>query len=208
MLRPELELFVEQRSAECDQISEGRRTALNILVEFVTRRTADDRPARLVFICTHNSRRSHMAQLWARVAASVFAVPGVETFSGGAEATAFNPHAVAALRRAGFRIEPFTDGKNPTYEVSFEPGMEPQQAFSKLYSDPPNPVDGFAAVMTCSAADSACPIVTGADERIALLYDDPKDFDGTAREAAAYDERCAQIAREMLWVFSEVARNA
>ena len=47
-------------------------------------------------------------------------------------------------------------------------------------------------------------MVLGAAERIAITYEDPKAFDGTDREAEAYDERCRQIAREMLYVFSLV----
>lgn len=185
-------------------VDEDRRLHLDRLADFVTTRLTDGRSARLVFICTHNSRRSHLSQVWAQVAAEVFGVTGVETYSGGTETTAFNPRAVAALRRAGFLVELFTDGANPIYEVSFREGMEPVQAFSKVYDARPNPGEGFAAVMTCSAADAACPVVLGADERIVIAYDDPKDFDGTAGETAAYDERCAQIAREMLYVFSRV----
>jgi protein-tyrosine phosphatase/arsenate reductase len=205
-LLPDLRASVEQRLTEIDGIPAERRTALGPLAGFVSERADAGEPSRLVFICTHNSRRSHMAQLWAQTAAAVFSVPAVETFSGGTEATAFNPRAVAALRHAGFLIEPYTDGKNPIYEVSFIPGMEPMQVFSKTLDSPPNPTEGFAAVMTCSDADRACPNVPGAAARIAVPYDDPKAFDGTPREAAAYEERCAQIAREMLWVFSRVAR--
>ena len=187
------------------EIPAERRTALESISRFVSDRVDSRAPARLTFICTHNSRRSHMSQIWAQTAAHYFSVPGVETFSGGTEATAFNPRAVAALQRAGFLIDCFTDGANPIYEVSYEPGMEPMQAFSKVYGEPPNPESGFAAVMTCSAADATCPIVFGADERIAIPFEDPKAFDGTELEAAAYDERCRQIAREMLYVFSVVA---
>ena len=115
--------------------------------------------------------------------------------------------AAATLRRAGFAIEPPRDGGNPVYEVRYEPDMEPLRAFSKVYDAPPNPRSGFAAIMTCSSADTACPIVAGADERIAIPSDDPKEADGTEREAEVYDERCRQIAREMLYVFSVVARR-
>jgi len=180
---------------------------LERLSDFVVSKLADGRPVRLVFICTHNSRRSHLCQFWAQAAARYYSIPSVETFSGGTEATAFNPRAVAALRRAGFVIEFFSDGKNPVYEVWYEPGMEPVQAFSKIYDAPPNPKEGFAAIMTCSSADAACPRVTGAVERIAIPYDDPKEADGSERQAEVYDERCRQIAREMLFVFREVSRR-
>jgi len=192
---------------EFARITDERRSILESMSTFVARRIADHQPVRLIFICTHNSRRSHMAQLWAQAAAHHFSVPGVEAFSGGTETTAFNLRAVAALRRAGFAIELFTDGKNPAYEVRYEALMEPMYAFSKAYDDPPNPAEDFAAIMTCSSADAACPIVAGADERIVIPYDDPKTFDGSEQEVDRYEERCAQIAREMLYVFSEVARR-
>jgi len=206
-LLPELAAQVAARRAEFDDIQQDRREILDTLSDLVATRTSDGRAVRLVFICTHNSRRSHMAQLWAQTAAHLFSVPGVETFSGGTEQAAFNPKAVAALQRAGFIVEPFTDGKNPTYEVRFEQEMEPVQAFSKIHDRPPNPAKDFIAVMTCSSADTACPVVDGAAERIVIPFDDPKAFDGSEQEAEKYDERCRQIAREMLYVFSEVSRR-
>jgi len=207
VLLPELRANIEQRLSEIHEISVERQAVLHPLSTFVSNCVASGRPSRLVFICTHNSRRSHMAQLWAQTAATFFSVPGVETYSGGTEATAFNPRAVGAMRRAGFLIEPFTDGKNPIYEMAYELEMEPMQAFSKLYDEPPNPNEDFVAIMTCSSADIACPIVDGATERIVIPYDDPKIFDGTEQETDRYDERCAQIAREMLYVFSRVAQT-
>ena len=111
---------------------------------------------------------------------------------------------VAAVERAGFAVEKTTEGDNPIYAVSFVDDVEPMQCFSKVYDQEPNPREGFAAVMTCSAADAACPTVFGAAERFAIPFDDPKAFDGTDRESAKYDERCRQIAREMLYVFSQV----
>ncbi|MCU0304373.1 MAG: hypothetical protein MUC56_09990 [Thermoanaerobaculales bacterium] len=206
-LFPELAAYIAERLGEADEIPTARIAELDAMADWVGEEVRGGRPARLVFICTHNSRRSHMAQLWAETAARLFEVPGVETYSGGTEATAFNPRAVSALQRAGFLIEPFTDGANPIYEVSYEPGMEPTQAFSKVYDSPPNPATGFAAVMTCSAADAACPLVHGAAARFAIPYDDPREADGSEGEAAAYDERCRQIAREMLYVLARVART-
>jgi arsenate reductase len=189
---------------ECDRIPYERRVALDRLAGFIAARATAGWPSRLTFICTHNSRRSQMAQLWAQAAAARFGVAGVECYSGGTEAAAFNPRAVAAMRRAGFRIDDPDGGDNPVYRVRFAEGEEPMECFSKLYHQAPNPDRDFCAVMTCSAADAGCPIVRGAAERISLPYDDPGFFDGSDREAAAYDERCRQIAREMLAVFSKV----
>lgn len=203
-LYPEIGEYRTDVLPECDRIPYERRVALDRLAGFIAARATAGRPSRLTFICTHNSRRSQMAQIWAQAAAYHFGVAGVECHSGGTEATAFNPRAVAAVRRAGFRIDDPDEGDNPVYRVRFAEGEEPMECFSKLYHQAPNPDRDFCAVMTCASADEACPFVVGADERISLPYDDPGFFDGSDREAAAYDERCRQVAREMLAVFSKV----
>jgi hypothetical protein len=201
---PELRDYISTATAQFGQIPAERRAALEVLAAFIDRKLSAGRPARLTFICTHNSRRSHMAQIWAQTATHYFGVSGVETFSGGSEATAFNPRAVAALKRAGFRIEAGSGQANPVYGVRLDADGRSMSAFSKVYDQPPNPTGGFCAVMTCAQADAACPVVLGAEERIAIPYEDPEASDGTDRETAAYDERCHQIAREMLYLFSRV----
>lgn len=203
-LYPELEDYLANLVPEGARIPSDRRRSLDQLAGFIAARANAGQPARLTFICTHNSRRSQMAQLWTRTAACHFGVPAVEAFSGGTEATAFSPRAVAAMRRAGFRIDDPDSGANPTYRVRFAEGIEPMACFSKLYHQAPNPDRDFCAVMTCSAADATCPIVLGAAERVSLPYDDPKDLDGSRRETMAYDECCRQIAREMVFVLRRV----
>jgi len=216
---PSLEKYIESRAAEFDLIPEDRKEQLTQIALYVRGRLNSNQPAKLTFICTHNSRRSHLAQIWAKTAAAHFDVPNIETFSGGTEATAFNPRAIAALRRAGFeisspeptaninpaknnpaKINPAKD--NPRYQVRFADSASPLECFSKVYNEPPNPKSDFCAIMTCSQADQSCPIVTGASLRIAIPYDDPKAFDNTPEETLKYDERSQQIAREMLYLFS------
>jgi len=205
-LNSPLQKYVAERTAEFDLISDERKQELARIAAYVRRQIEAAQPARLTFICTHNSRRSHFAQIWAATAAEQYGVKGVETFSGGTEATAFNPRAVDALRRAGFDIPQPTGRNNPRYQVRFHPSAQPMECFSKVYDAEPNPAADYCAVMTCSQADQNCPIVQGASLRIALPFDDPKAFDDTAEETAKYDERCRQIAREMLFVFSKAAK--
>lgn len=176
---------------------EAREQALKDLAEWIAMELKVDERAELIFICTHNSRRSHMAQLWAAAAASHFGLEGVHTFSGGTEVTAMNDRTVAALRRAGFEIERLEEGSNPVYEVRWDSKKPGTRSFSKRYADPTNPPSGFGAVMTCSHADESCPIVYGADARFSLPYGDPKLSDGTEAESATYDARSAQIGFEM-----------
>ena len=208
-LHPTLEASLDAAQADAAAVTDERRTQLDRIAEHVAAQREAGQPVRLLFICTHNSRRSHMGQLWAAAAATYFGIDGVETFSGGTEATAFNPRAVAALQRAGFSIEATdTSEDNPRYAVSLGQDIPAHEAYSKRYMDPPNPTESFVAVMTCSDADKACPFVAGSDLRIALPYVDPKASDGTPEEAATYDARSQQIAREMVYLFSKVAADA
>jgi len=198
----ELGSYVRQRRKEFDQITEDRKKQLSRLAKAIGQDLDLECSADLIFICTHNSRRSHMGQLWALVAAYEYEIIGIRSFSGGTEATAFNPRAVQALLKAGMDIEQRDEASNPEYLV-YLPGHEDGiRVFSKRYEDPPNPTNKFIAVMTCSAADEACPVVTGASSRHTITYEDPKDFDGTPEETKAYDERSEQIAREMIYLFS------
>lgn len=197
----QLEQFLAARSAEFDQINEVRQAQLAELAGYIADRHATGEPAKLNFVCTHNSRRSHLAQLTCAAAAERYG-HSVETYSSGTEATAFNPRSVAAVERAGFHVEKAADGENPLYHVTTGANRPAMVCFSKRIDDAPNPSDNFAAIMVCDSADAACPTVPGADRRFAIRYVDPKVADDTPEEAATYDERCAQIAREMLYTMS------
>jgi arsenate reductase len=201
-----LATYIAERADEWATIPVERRHLLERLTKFISDRRQADDAVRLVFICTHNSRRSQFAQAWASVAAAHYDIQDVTTYSGGTEVTAFNRRAASALQRAGWRIEirQPADNDNPVHELSWSVAGEPVRCFSKLVSEPPNPERDFAAVMTCSDADRNCPAVPGATFGCAIPYEDPKISDGTLEEEAIYDERCQQIAREMLYLFSRV----
>lgn len=188
-------------------IPADRKEALDSIAVYVKHRLSAGKQANLVFICTHNSRRSHTAQLWAAAATAYYGIEGVNNYSGGTEVTAFNINAVKALTDAGFKIELVKPGKNPVFESKYGADIPAITSFSKRYMDEPNPTSGFAAIMTCSHADEACPIVAGADGRIAVPYDDPKAADGTPQQDAVYQERCKQIATEVLYVFAQLKKN-
>ena len=184
-------------------ISTNRREILSNLAHYIQQKKEQDLPIQLVYICTHNSRRSHFGQIWSAVAATYFGVSNVETFSGGTEATAFHPNAIQALRTMGFEIVQEDQSMNPKYTVRFGE-HESITCFSKMYNDSVNPIDAFAAIMTCSDAEENCPFIPGVELRIGTTYDDPKAFDGTAQETTAYIERSTQIALETLFVFSRI----
>lgn len=193
--------YIEEVLQGFDSIPKERKCELRKLALFVRTKHSSNQPANLIYVCTHNSRRSHMAQLWAATAAAWYGVNDVGTFSGGTEATAFNPRAVVALERAGFVIQN-PGGENPRYRVAYGPEAPIMVCFSKNYDDPSNPREGFAAVMTCSQAAESCPVVTGAALRVAIPYEDPKAADETPEETQRYDERCKQIGTEMFYLFS------
>lgn len=199
-LQPTIDKFTK----EFNQISDERKAVIKQLTDFVNSKAKDASKISLNFICTHNSRRSHISQVWAQAAAYYYGIRNVETFSGGTEATAFNPRAVAAMKQAGFDITIIEDRTNPVYKVKFSEHAPALTVFSKKYDDDFNPKKDFAAIMTCSHADENCPLVPGASARIALTYNDPKDFDGTPQEASKYAERVHEIGREILYAFSQV----
>lgn len=192
---------------ECEQavadIPGERKDKLEDIAGFIRDRLGESKPASLIFICTHNSRRSHLCQIWAAVAAHRAGLEDVQTFSGGTEATALNPRAAQAIERAGFRIMK-PGGNNPRYQVHFSDKTEPLICFSKIFDNPHNPQKDFAAVMTCSDADQNCPFVPGTSFRASIPYVDPKEADGTPQESQTYDERCRQIATEMIYMISQV----
>lgn len=199
MLYPQLQALVAELLQNNQPLSRDRKAVLQQLSSYVKQH----QPAQLNFICTHNSRRSHFAQIWAGLAAVHFGLDQVSTFSGGTEATAFNHRAVAALERAGFRVE-HTAGDNPHYRVYFSNEQPPFVCFSKTYDDAANPTKDFAAIMTCSDADENCPFIPGVRLRLPLTYEDPKAADDTPEEANRYDERLQQIGQEILFAFSQV----
>lgn len=192
-----LQVYVSTLIEEEQLIPPARQQTLAKLASYVNEKQKGQ-PIALNFICTHNSRRSHLGQIWAAVAAAFYGLDHINTFSGGTEATAFNPRAVAAMIRAGFKIEN-PGGENPHYQVTYGAGEPPLECFSKVYGDPFNPRDNFAAIMTCSDADENCPIIPGAEMRLALTYEDPKAADDTPEEAQRYDERVRQIGREIFY---------
>lgn len=204
MLYPQLSNYITSVVAGLDAIPQERKNQLKKIALFVQTKKQSNEPANLNFICTHNSRRSHMSQIWAAAAASFYGVEeGLNTYSGGTEATAFNPRAVEAIKRAGFKVEN-PGGENPHYKVTYSENGKVMECFSKKYDDPINVNENFVAVMTCSEADKNCPAIPGASLRVPIPYEDPKKADGTAQEAAAYDERCKQIATEMFYLMSQV----
>lgn len=186
------------------QLSNQRKENLLPLIDSIQNKVEKNEVININFICTHNSRRSHLAQIWAQIASSYYKIPNIHCFSGGTEETALFPKVIEVLTQQGLHIFKISKGKNPVYAVRYKDTELPIIGFSKKYGHPFNPVSGFIAVMTCSQADGDCPFVTGAESRISIPYKDPKESDGKKNQQEVYYNRSLEIAQEMFYVFSQI----
>lgn len=205
VFNPILTNYIECFLSE-NKIDRSRIELLNNLTDYLIEKIQRNENVNLIFICTHNSRRSHLAHIWAHTAILHYNLQNIQTFSGGTEESAFNIRAVSALIRAGFQIENLDTSKfaNQHYLIRFDDEKNNLSMFSKVYDHKANPKENFAAVMVCSHADENCPFIPGAEKRFSIPYDDPKDFDDTELEAEKYNERCLEIAKEMFYVFERI----
>ncbi|WP_299397121.1 protein-tyrosine-phosphatase [uncultured Gelidibacter sp.] len=185
-------------------IPDARKVILQPLIEFIQSKVSAHQDIRLNFICTHNSRRSHLSQVWAQTLAYHFNIKNVACYSGGTESTAVFLMIVETLENSGFEIEMLSKGDNPIYSIKFAENELPIIGFSKKMDATFNPTSHFAAIMTCSQADGDCPIVAGAEARFPIPFEDPKAFDNTPQQAEKYTERSLQIATELYYVFSKI----
>jgi arsenate reductase (thioredoxin) len=215
ILFPELQTYCSSLESEFSQIPEDRKENLKEIAQFINGKYKKGETVNLTFICTHNSRRSQFGQVWAKVASAYYRldIEKIQTYSGGTEATACNSRTVAALQRAGVKVEtmnqisaPATVANNPRYEARFAEKTTPFFLFSKKYNGEQHPQKNYVAILVCSQADEACPMVFGADARIYHGYEDPKKSDGTPEETKTYDATCRLIARELFYVFGQANR--
>ncbi len=200
-----LDKFINKAIAESKNISEERKVTLDEIASYIKNKSLEDKDINALFICTHNSRRSQFSQVLSLLFAEHLGIKRYNSFSGGTEATAFNPRAINALLKEGFTITKLDEEKNPKYKVSFSHYKRDLIMFSKVFSSKENPQKDFIAIPVCSQADESCPIVFGAEERIYLGYEDPKKSDGTEKEAEEYRKTLYLIASEMAYIFGKVA---
>jgi arsenate reductase len=191
------------KSLQIDEISENRKAVLGPLVSYIKNKIKNNEAIALNFICTHNSRRSHLSQVWAQTLAYYVGIKNITCYSGGTEATALFPMAAETLKNIGFQISTLSDPPNPVYHIKYATDAHPVIGFSKTFDDDFNPKSNFAAIMTCSSADKGCPIVGGSDARFPITFEDPKAFDNTPLQKEKYHERSLQIATELLYVMQE-----
>lgn len=189
------------------EISEERKQIVQPLIDYIQGKINANEEIRLNFICTHNSRRSHLGQIWAQTMAFHFGIKNLFCYSGGTEATAMFQKIGETLVNQGFEILKLSNENNTVYAVKYDENQHPIICFSKTYFDDFNPKNNFAAIITCNNADEGCPMVFGAEARIPIKYEDPKAFDGTDLMDAKYEERSLAIASEMFYVFSKINKK-
>ena len=199
---PKIENLIKE--LQPNLITQERKVVLQPLVDFIQEKTTNDQEIRINFICTHNSRRSHLSQVWAQTMATYFNIKNVYCYSGGTEATALFPMVAETLKNQGFQIQKLSDTSNPVYAIKYSENEHPVIGFSKSYEDSFNPASQFAAIMTCSQADGGCPFIAGAEKRVPITFEDPKAFDNTPQQAEKYAERSIQIATELFYIFSQI----
>lgn len=203
-MNPQVTLYISQLNPA--DLNQERKAILQPLVAFLQKSTATKASIRLNFICTHNSRRSHLSQIWAQTMAHYFGIDKVSCYSSGTEATAVYPKIIETLQAVGFEISAIQAATNSVYAIKFDANEAPIIGFSKTIDAPFNPQSEFAAIMTCTQADLGCPFVAGASVRISLPFEDPKAFDNSPDVLVHYEARSRQIATELFYVFSQLKK--
>ena len=210
MIKTKTSLFLEIENVistlNFESISVERIAILQPLIDFIQTKVNNQQEVRLNLICTHNSRRSHLSQVWVQTAAAHYDIKNVFSYSGGTESTAMFPMAVKTLAKQGFQIKTIAEGNNPIYAIKYSQNEHPVIGFSKTFDDAFNPQSDFVAIMTCSSADQGCPFIAGAEKRFPITFEDPKAFDNTPQQAQKYEERSVQIATEIFYVFSQIKK--
>lgn len=189
------------------EISENRKELLVSIAQFITLEIKKSNNANINFICTHNSRRSQLAQVWAHYAIQFYNLKNIESFSGGTETTGFHRNTVQTLQSVGFdfQLEKISHA-NPVYNISFKGAKNTITGFSKVYDDAVN-TKPFIAVTTCSSANENCPFIPDALKRFHVEYEDPKSSDTTDFIKEKYLETNQIIAAEMNFLFQYISKQ-
>jgi arsenate reductase (thioredoxin) len=111
-----------------------------------------DTPQRVIFVCTHNSARSQMAEGMLRA----WGGDRFEVHSAGTEATRVRPEAIAAMAEIGIDITAQTS-------KTLEPYLG--ESFSWL-------------ITVCDQAKEACPTIPGVRQQAHWSIDDPSGVEG------------------------------
>jgi arsenate reductase len=186
-------------------LTSSRKELLLRIAETIAKEYSLNEVVHLNFICTHNSRRSQLGQVWSFYAAHNFGL-NIKSFSGGTEVTAFFRNTVKTLQKVGFtfQLEDFSH-QNPKYRISFSGTNDNILGFSKLYNETVN-IEPYMVITTCDSADQNCPFIPTATFRFHLPFVDPKHSDGSANQEDVYLQTNRKIAGEIHFIFANVKK--
>lgn len=186
-------------------ISALRKEELDNLAELIVSEYDDYGEVDVIVICTENSLRSQLGQLWIQSIAQNYNLDFLSVYSGGTEVTSFNANMVKALSKYGFTIDKLNDIENPGYLISqSEDDKSTDVMFSKLYDDELNPEYDFIALIICEQADKNCPVIEESSHRLFMPYENVKVFDNTDQQLVKYNEKIEEIGREMIYMIKKV----
>lgn len=189
------------------KINDERIKLLQSIALFILDELKENNSINLNYICTHNSRRSQLAQVWSSFATNYFKLNNIESFSGGTAVTAFFRNTVKTLQEVGFNFQLLEfSHQNPEYSISYKDCLNPIVGFSKLYDNEHNKKP-FIAITTCSNAGENCPFIANAIKRFHLPFNDPKNFDNTLYQSEKYLEANKQIAGEIHYIFNFIKNS-
>jgi arsenate reductase (thioredoxin) len=138
-------------------------------------RTGEEAPTRVLFVCTHNSARSQMAEGMVRA----WGGDRFEAFSAGTEASRVRPEAVEVMREIGIDIS----GHRSKTILPFV-----GEAFSWV-------------ITVCDTAKEACPVVPGAEQQAHWSIDDPSAVEGGEEERLEAFRQARNVIRDRVHMF-------
>ena len=130
---------------------------------------------RVIFVCTHNSARSQMAEGMLRT----WGGDRFQAFSAGTEATAVRPEAIAVMDEIGIDI-------SGHLSKTLEPFLG--EAFSWL-------------ITVCDQAKESCPTIPGVAQQAHWSIDDPSAVEGDEEARLAAFRETRDILRDRIHIF-------
>tara|TARA_B110000444_G_C18848126_1_gene603468 strand:- start:4373 stop:4972 length:600 start_codon:yes stop_codon:yes gene_type:complete len=163
-----------------------------------------DQAIKLNYICTHNSRRSQLSQIWSETLSVYFNKKNIFSFSGGTQVTEVYEGLILLLEQVGFNITKESKVINSTLSIDYGDPNNKIKIYSKLFNCNSNPKTNFIAIINCESADKNCPIVHGAEYKFFLPFKDPKLMDGTNNENIYYSKTNMEIASTLKYLFENI----
>ena len=189
---------------DVSNISKSRKDSINDIINEIKINTRQHKESRLIFICTHNSRRSIFSEVWSQTFIKYYNLNNIYTFSGGTEVSKVYSGVINTFIKNGFKVTNNKNQYNPTYSIYYGKQNSNIKVKSKLYNSSLNPTSNLIAIMNCSSAEKSCPFILGASARIYLPFDDPKESDGSQIEVENYRNTNLEIASSMKYLFMNI----